>query len=125
MAAKPHIFVDNQLSPELAVWIARSFGLQTTHVSVLRPQPRGDEAIARAGAFKGCITLSKDEDFFQILRRRPSPPDLIWLRCGNRSDRLLKVILRNNLPRALELIKSGEHIVEIRDPDIHSRSGHR
>lgn len=120
MAHTPHIFLDNQLSPSLADWIGRTLGVRCTHISTLRPKIVTDHALVRATSTKGGIILSKDDDFATILRHRPAPPDLIWLRCGNRSNRLLKDILKTQLPRALDLIKLGEHIVEIRDRDAHS-----
>lgn len=120
MAAKPHIFVDAQLSPDLAEWIARSFGVACTHITSLRPPPKEDAELVRAARVRGGIILSKDEDFVRLVLARPSPPALLWLRCGNRSTAKLKPILLNHLRSALDLIKSGECIVEIRDPDLHT-----
>ena len=120
MAARPHIFVDAQLSPDLSVWLADGFGVRSTHITAIRPQIREDFDLLRAARVPNGIILSKDEDFVLLVQARPSPPDLVWLRCGNRNDTKLKIILLNHLPRALSLIKSGERVVEIRDPDDHS-----
>jgi predicted nuclease of predicted toxin-antitoxin system len=38
---------------------------------------------------------------------------MIWMRCGNTSNARLKEILTNTLPEVLELLGSGERLVEI------------
>jgi predicted nuclease of predicted toxin-antitoxin system len=125
LAASPHIFLDAQLSPSIAAWTARKFRLRCTHITAIRPRLREDHELVHAAAVPRGIILSKDEDLFHLVHARPSPPDLIWLRCGNRTDAKLKIILLNHLPRALDLIKSGERCVEIRDPDAHTPSRRR
>ncbi|HEY9798488.1 MAG TPA: DUF5615 family PIN-like protein [Leptolyngbyaceae cyanobacterium] len=42
-----------------------------------------------------------------------SPPQVIWLTCGNTSNARLKEILTATLPDALELLRSGQRLVEI------------
>ena len=41
------------------------------------------------------------------------PPQVIWITCGNTSNARLKEILTNTLPKALELLESGENLIEI------------
>ncbi|MBY0312509.1 MAG: DUF5615 family PIN-like protein [Phycisphaerales bacterium] len=107
--------MDAQLSPALAEWIGELLEVQVSHVCDLRPRVSKDVDLIRAARVRGGIILSKDEDFVHLIRSRPSPPDLIWLRYGNRSDRLLRAALATTLPEALMLIASGERVVEIRD----------
>jgi predicted nuclease of predicted toxin-antitoxin system len=57
--------------------------------------------------------MTKDSDFVSLLDRFGSPPQVIWVTCGNTSNARLKDILMNTLPKALELLKSGEALVEI------------
>ena len=44
-----------------------------------------------------------------------APPRVIWITCGNTSNARLKEILTKALPKAIEMLNSGEELVEIRD----------
>jgi predicted nuclease of predicted toxin-antitoxin system len=57
--------------------------------------------------------MTKDRDFVDLVERYGSPPQVIWLTCGNTSNARLKEILTATLPDALELLRSGERLVEI------------
>jgi predicted nuclease of predicted toxin-antitoxin system len=57
--------------------------------------------------------MTKDRDFVELVERYGSPPQVIWLTCGNTSNARLKEILTVTLPDALELLRSGERLVEI------------
>jgi predicted nuclease of predicted toxin-antitoxin system len=57
--------------------------------------------------------MTKDSDFVLLLDRLGSPPQVIWVRCGNTSNARLKEILTSTLPKALELLNAGERLVEI------------
>lgn len=47
------------------------------------------------------------------MERLGTPPQLIWLRCGNCSNPELERILTATLPTTLDLLEKGEPIVEI------------
>jgi predicted nuclease of predicted toxin-antitoxin system len=57
--------------------------------------------------------MTKDSDFLLLLDRFGPPPQVIWVTCGNTSNARFKEILTGTLPRALELLVSGEPLVEI------------
>jgi predicted nuclease of predicted toxin-antitoxin system len=38
---------------------------------------------------------------------------VIWLACGNTSNAALRLLLKTTLPRALELIRKGDALIEI------------
>jgi predicted nuclease of predicted toxin-antitoxin system len=57
--------------------------------------------------------MTKDRDFVDFVERYGSPPQVIWLTCGNTSNARLKEILTATLPDAMELLRSGERLVEI------------
>jgi len=44
-----------------------------------------------------------------------SPPQIIWLRCGNTSNERLREIFQRTLHNALALLEAGEVLVEIVD----------
>jgi predicted nuclease of predicted toxin-antitoxin system len=56
---------------------------------------------------------TKDSDFIDLSNRFGAPPQIIWLTCGNTSNNRLKEILNATLLQALELLDSGEILVEI------------
>jgi predicted nuclease of predicted toxin-antitoxin system len=58
--------------------------------------------------------MTKDSDFVRLLEELGPPPQVVWLTCGNTSNARLKQIMVNALPRAIELLESGEPLVEIR-----------
>jgi predicted nuclease of predicted toxin-antitoxin system len=59
--------------------------------------------------------MSKDNDFIQLIEQLGTPPKLIWVTCGNTSNSRMREILSTALPKAIDLLQSGENIVEISD----------
>lgn len=58
--------------------------------------------------------MTKDRDFVELVDRLGIPPQIIWLTCGNTSNSRLKEILQITLLEALEILQTGESLVEIR-----------
>ncbi|HEX7314862.1 MAG TPA: DUF5615 family PIN-like protein [Pyrinomonadaceae bacterium] len=71
-------------------------------------------AIFLAARSAAAVVMTKDSDFVMLLEEFGPPPRVIWLTCGNTSNARLKQILTNALPRAIELLESGEPLVEVR-----------
>jgi predicted nuclease of predicted toxin-antitoxin system len=59
------------------------------------------------------IIMSKDSDFVDLVCRLGSPPQILWLTCGNVTNRNLKRILTATLPEAIIQLQHGESVVEI------------
>lgn len=57
--------------------------------------------------------ISKDSDFVELVMRRGAPPKLIWLTCGNVSNAALQTLFDSKLREAIQLLESGEAIVEL------------
>lgn len=74
---------------------------------------RDDESIFLAARDAHAVLLTKDGDFVSLIERMGTPPQMIWLRCGNRSNHELGRILEATLPEAIALIERGEPIVEV------------
>lgn len=68
------------------------------------------------GAFRASdsVVLTKDRDFVEMVRLSGPPPRVIWVTCGNTSNRRLTVILEKTFEQALQLLMSGESLVEIK-----------
>lgn len=59
--------------------------------------------------------MTKDADFVRLLADLGPPPQIIWITCGNTSNAHLKRLLKSALPRVMEMLSSGEALVEISD----------
>jgi predicted nuclease of predicted toxin-antitoxin system len=95
------IWVDAQLPPDLANWLTDTFGLEAFALKDLS------------------LRDAKDIEFFEAARvidlvcRLGKPPQILWLTCGNVTNRNLQQLLTVTLPDALEQLRQGEMIVEI------------
>lgn len=109
------LWLDAQLSPALASWIAETFGISATAVRSLGLRDAKDREIFAAAKQAQAVVLTKDSDFVHLLERFGPPTQVIWLTCGNTSNAYLRQTLAKVLPKALALIQSGEKLIEIGD----------
>jgi predicted nuclease of predicted toxin-antitoxin system len=110
------IWVDAQLPPAIARWVASEFGVEARAVRDLGLREAEDVEIFDAARDADAVLMTKDADFVELLRRRGGPPAVIWLTCGNTSNARLREILAGTLGDAMELVGGGESLVEIREP---------
>jgi predicted nuclease of predicted toxin-antitoxin system len=108
------IWVDAHLSPAIATWITTTFGITALALRDVGLRDAEDPEIFEAARARGVIFITKDSDFADLVDRLGTPPQVIWLTCGNTSNARLKEILNSTLLEALELLRSGEALVEIR-----------
>ncbi len=110
------IWIDAQLSPSIAAWINRSYqNIQAQSVRSLDLQRADDKTIFDAAKQADAVIMSKDSDFLQLVDQFGSPPQIIWITCGNTSNSRMRAALAKSLGKAVTLINSGEPIVEIGD----------
>lgn len=109
------IWIDAQLSPALAFWIPENFGIECQPVRELGLLGAKDRQIFQAARDAEAVVLTKDSDFLALLDRLGPPPQILWITCGNTSNAHLKEILKASLPKALDLLRQGERLVEISD----------
>jgi len=107
------IWVDAQLSPALAKWITTGLGHPAQSVRDLGLRSAKDRPIFEAARAANAIVLTKDADFVELVERLGPPPHVLWLTCGNTSNAALRALLRQALPKALDLVAEGEALVEI------------
>jgi predicted nuclease of predicted toxin-antitoxin system len=107
------IWIDAQLSPQIAVWISNVFPVTAVAIRDLGLRDARDVDIFQAAQLANAVVMTKDSDFLLLLDRFGPPPQVIWITCGNTSNARLKEILTTTLPRTLELLNSGEKLVEI------------
>jgi predicted nuclease of predicted toxin-antitoxin system len=67
------------------------------------------------------VIMTKDSDFVKLQDQYGSPPEVIWLACGNTSNRALRALLTTALPQANALLEAGEGLVEISGPQDQRR----
>jgi predicted nuclease of predicted toxin-antitoxin system len=107
------IWIDAQMSPAIAVWISSYFSVRAATVRDLGLRDATDQEIFQAARRGESVVMTKDSDFVSLSDRLGAPPQVIWVTCGNTSNARLKEILTATLPKALELLQSGERLVEI------------
>ena len=107
------IWIDAQLSPSIAGWIADNFDVTAFALRDLSLRDAEDDESFHAAKKANAVVMTKDSDFISLLDRFGSPPNIIWLTCGNTSNANLKRILNSTLQDAINLLEQGETIVEI------------
>jgi predicted nuclease of predicted toxin-antitoxin system len=111
------IWVDAQLPPAIAPWIARQFNVECIHIRETSLAGAGDDSIFRTlrhHESDGPVILTKDEDFADLVARLSPPPQVLWLRIGNLTNRSLREYLPKVMSRAIEALLAGEPLVELR-----------
>jgi predicted nuclease of predicted toxin-antitoxin system len=111
------IWIDAQLSPRLTRWIEETFSVECFHVRDLGLRNAEDPEIFQKARDARAVVMTKDEDFKQLVERNGSPPQAIWVTCGNMSTARFKSLLLKTLQDAIALIDGGEPIVEIRQQE--------
>jgi len=109
------LWIDAQLSPDLAPWIEENFGVTARPIRDLGLLGAKDKEIFEAARDEGAVVVTKDRDFVTLVERLGAPPHILWVTCGNTSNARLKEIFRQTLAAALDLVRDGEPLVEISD----------
>jgi predicted nuclease of predicted toxin-antitoxin system len=95
-------------------WINRTFyDIEAESVRALGLRDATDPEFFEEAKKADVVVMSKDDDFIQLIEQRGIPPKFIWITCGNTSNTKMREILSTTLPKAKELLESGENIVEI------------
>ena len=103
--------VDAQLPPWLARWLIDR-GHEAEHVSEIGLGGAADADIARQAESDGAVLVSKDEDF--LILRLPDRFPLLWLRCGNTTNRALAGWMDARWPLVCAMLERGERLIELR-----------
>jgi predicted nuclease of predicted toxin-antitoxin system len=91
------LWIDAHLSPAIATWITNTFGITALALRDLELRDAEDPEIFEAAKAQGVIVMTKDSDFVDLVERLGSPPQIIWLTCGNTSNARLREILREHV----------------------------
>lgn len=105
------LLIDAQLPPALCDWF-RERGLVANHVIEQLGGQTPDRVIADHAERHELILVTKDDDF--LLRYPPVRSRLLWLRCGNISNRGLRLWLDARWPAIWNRLEQGDTVVEVR-----------
>ena len=108
-----NFWIDAQLPPLLAQWLAEQFNVAAFALRTLGLRDACDAEIFRAAQQPGVVLISKDSDFVELISRFGVPPQLIWVRCGNATNRNLKRVFSRTFTDAQQLLAAGQAMVEI------------
>lgn len=111
------LWVDAHISPSICRWIRRQFALDAVHVRDLGLRDAEDTHIFEKARKAQVVLFTKDDDFVDLVGRLGTPPQVLWLRCGNMANARLWSILSRVLPDAIELLDHREPVVEITLPE--------
>ncbi|MCX8085780.1 MAG: DUF5615 family PIN-like protein [Rhodocyclaceae bacterium] len=106
-------WVDAQLPPALASWLAMQFGVEAKSLRDLGLRDAADAVIFEAARREGVVVISKDGDFVDLVSRHGPPPQLLWVTCGNVTNRELQRVFGKTFTLAQEALSAGQAIVEI------------
>jgi predicted nuclease of predicted toxin-antitoxin system len=103
--------IDAQLPPALCGWFGER-GFEAEHVTQRLSGQTPDAEIAAFAITEALVLVTKDDDF--ALRHPPEAYQLIWLRCGNITNRALRVWLLERWTELLVKLDAGEGLIEVR-----------
>jgi predicted nuclease of predicted toxin-antitoxin system len=107
------IWIDAQLPPTLASWLSATFDLEASSLRDLSLRDAQDIEIFAAAQAENAVIMTKDSDFIDLVCRLGTPPQILWLTCGNVTNQNLRRLLTATLPDALKQLEQGTIIVEI------------
>ncbi len=109
-------WIDAQLPPGLAPWLTERFGVEAKSLRFLGLQDAEDLEIFNIARADGDVVLiSKDSDFVDLVSQQGPPPRLLWVTCGNLTNRRLREVLLRVFEDALAALEVGEVIIELGD----------
>lgn len=109
-------WLDAQLPPSLAAWLSSTFGVEARAIRDLGLRDAEDRDIFQAARVqRDTVIVSKDSDFVDLVLRMGTPPRVLWVTCGNLTNRRLQAVFRELFPNAVSLLDVWEAVVEIGD----------
>lgn len=109
------IWIDAQLPPTLATWLQETFQVEAFSLRDLGLRDAKDVEIFEAAQAEDdeVVIMTKDSDFVDLVCRLGIPPQILWLTCGNVTNRNLKRLLTSTFLQALAELAQGSSVVEI------------
>lgn len=109
------LWLDAHLSPKLVEPLSEITGVDVVSIYTLNLALGKDSIIFELARASGAVIVTKDANFAEMVARIGSPLQIIWLRVGNRSNHEMLKLLKRSLWLAMDAIRQGESIVEVRE----------
>ena len=107
------LWIDAQLSPSLAPWVAQQFGVEAYSLKWLGYRDAIDAVVFHAAREASAVVMTKDSDFVRLLEQHGPPPQVLLVMLGNTSNARMRAVLLQLFPQAAAMLDSGEPLVEI------------
>ena len=104
--------VDAQLPPALARFL-EAHGHESKAAREIGLRDADDTAIWTLAQAGGWVVVTKDEDFAERSLQSVTGPQVLWLRIGNSTNRVLFAWLEPLLTAAVQHLESGHRLVEL------------
>ena len=101
------LLLDQNLSHKLCARLAELYP-GSTQARLLGLERAPDRALWDHAAAKGFALVSQDADFAEMAALRGPPPEVIWLRGGNRPTAAVEAALRRHHAAILDFIDDAE-----------------
>ncbi|AFY39951.1 hypothetical protein Lepto7376_3786 [[Leptolyngbya] sp. PCC 7376] len=109
-------WIDAQLPPSLAGWLSSTFDVEAEALRDIGLRDAKDEEIFGAAQEQAnVVIMTKDSDFVDLVCRLGMPPQILWITCGNVTNRNLRKLLSATFEQAVIQLQAGVNIVEISD----------
>lgn len=108
------IWLDAQLPPALAPWLAQTFEIEAYSATFLGLERAADRQLFLAARESRAVIMTKDSDFIRLLEELGSPPQVLLITAGNTSNAAMKRLLQEVWVEAAAMLRVGENLIEIR-----------
>ena len=107
-------WLDAHLDPDLGPWLGSRYKVIVKTLPEIGLEGADDDVLFQAARrFSKIVIITKDSDFSDFIKRFGSPPQILWLRCGNLSTIEIIAWLSGTFSGALERLEAGVACVEI------------
>ena len=111
------LWLDAHLAPSLAVHLAADLGVEVFAVRDLGLRDATDIEIFNRSREAGCVLVTKDADFSDLVGRLGVPPQVILVTTGNTSSSALRELFLRAWPALRAALDRGEPLVELVQAD--------
>lgn len=111
-------WLDAQLPPALAKFLFNKFATDIYPLREIGLRDAEDREIFQKARKVGAILVTKDSDFIEMVDRLGTPPQILWVTCGNVSNEYLRKVFLAAWPDVIALLEEGEAVVELADEKL-------
>lgn len=90
-------WIDAQLPSQLAEWLMATFAVEAISLRDLRLRDASDLEIFESAKSESII-VTKNSDFIELVTYFGMPPQILWVTCGNVTNRNLKKLFIGTFP---------------------------